>query len=127
MRSLTIPHGFRFGWAAIMVAIASPALAAPFCMQSQSLPPQCNYYDANECQKDAGRQGGVCSANPQQLALQPGIGQYCVVTSGGVSACIYSDRSTCMAEAARQNGACTQAPNVAPSGSPDPYSAVGGL
>lgn len=127
MRSLVIPRRARFGWAVILTGIASPALAAPFCIQSQSLPPQCNYYDAHECQKDAGKQGGVCSVNPQQMTLQPGVGQYCIVTSGGASICEYADRGTCQAEAERQNGACTEAPNVAPVGSPDPYSAVGGL
>ena len=127
MRLLAIPRVTGFGWAIIVAATAPPALAAPFCIQSQALPPQCNYYDASECQNDAIRQGGVCSANPQELTLQSGIGQYCLTTSDGVSLCVYPDRGTCMADAARQHGACVAAPNVAPGRSPDPYSAVGGL
>lgn len=127
MQLFTTPHLTRFGWAIILTGAAGPALAAPFCIENQAMTPQCNYYDAAECQNDAARQGGVCSANPQQLTLQPGIGQFCLATSGGASFCIYPDRGSCMAEAARQHGACTAAPNVAPGRSPDPYSAVGGL
>jgi hypothetical protein len=127
MRSFTKPHLARFGWAIILAGSAGPAFAAPFCIENQALPPQCNYFDAAQCQNDAARQGGVCSANPQQLTLQPGIGQFCVVTSYGTSACIYPDRGSCMAEAARQHAACTDAPNVAPAKAPDPYAAVGGL
>jgi hypothetical protein len=120
-------HLAQFGWAFILAASAGSALAAPFCIENQALPPQCNYYDAAECQADAARQGGVCSANPQQLTLQSGIGQYCLATSYGASLCIYPDRGSCMADAVRQHGACTAAPNVAPGKAPDPYSAVGGL
>jgi hypothetical protein len=103
------------------------AAGAPFCLQSQSLPPQCIYVDAGQCQQEAFRQGGVCSANPDQLKLQAGIGQYCLVTSTLASQCIYPDRSSCTAEAIRQHGACTIAPGVAPGRSPDPFAAVGGL
>jgi hypothetical protein len=127
MRLVMKPQLVRFGWAIMLASTAVPALAAPFCIQTQSVPPQCNYYDAAECQNDAVRQGGVCSANPDQLTLQPGIGQYCLATSYGVAFCVYPDRGSCMAEAARQHGACTAAPNVAPGKAPDPYSAVGGL
>ncbi len=127
MRLLAIPRTARFGWALILAGTAGPAIAAPFCIESQALPPQCNYYDASECQSDAARQGGVCSANAHALTLQPGIGQYCLATSYGASFCVYPDRATCMADAIRQHGACTAAPNVAPGRSPDPYSAVGGL
>ena len=52
----------RMGCAVMLAALASPALAAPFCLQNQIIPPQCIYYDANECQHDAMRQGGVCAA-----------------------------------------------------------------
>jgi hypothetical protein len=127
MRLFGIPRTAHFGWAVILAGTAGPAFAAPFCIENQSMPPQCNYYDASECQYDAVRQGGVCSANPGELTLQAGIGQYCVTTSYGASACVYPDRGSCMAEAARQHAACTAAPNVAPGKSPDPYSAVGGL
>lgn len=127
MRSSGILRRSSIGWFAAVAACASPAMAAPFCIQSQSLPPQCNYYDAHECQREATRQGGTCSVNTQQLTLQPGVGQYCVVTSEGVSMCYYADLGTCQAEATRQNGACTEAPNVAPVRTPNPYSPVGGL
>lgn len=127
MRALAIPGMVRLGWTALLVASGGPAFAAPYCIQSQTLPPQCNYYDPAQCQAEANRQGGVCSANPQQMAVQPGVGQYCVVIAGGASECIYSDRGTCAAEAQRQGGACTDAPAIAPSRAPDPYSAVNGF
>jgi hypothetical protein len=113
----------------ILAAFAIPhgALAAPFCIGNQSVPPQCIYDDASSCQREAARQGGVCSANAAQLALQPGIGQYCVVTSSLISICIFPDRDSCAAEAARQHGACVAAPGVRPEQSPDPFSSVGGL
>jgi hypothetical protein len=127
MRRFATPRLACSGWAIILASIAGPAFAAPFCVESEALPPQCNYYDAAQCQTDAARQGGICSANPQQLTLQPGIGQYCVTNSYGVSSCVYPDRGSCTDEAARENAACTAAPNVAPGRAPDPYSAVGGL
>lgn len=127
MRWFATPRPARCGWAIILACTACPALAAPFCVESQALPPECNYYDASQCQTDAARQGGICSANPQQLTLQPGIGQYCVTNSYGVSSCIYPDRGSCTAEATREHAACTAAPDIAPGRAPDPYSAVGGL
>jgi len=113
--------------ALVLGMMTSPAPAAPFCLGNQTIPPQCIYYDASQCQADAARQGGVCSANAAQLTLQPGIGQYCVVSSDGASACIYPDRQTCMTEAVREHGACAEAPTIAPGKAPDPYAAVGGL
>ncbi len=127
MRPFATRQLARFGWALILSGAAGQAFAAPFCLQSQTIPPQCMYYDAAECQTDAARQNGVCSANPQEFTLQPNIGQYCLATSYGVAFCVYPDRATCMADAVRQHAACTAAPNVAPGKSPDPYSAVGGL
>jgi hypothetical protein len=102
------------------------AHAAPFCIQSQGLPAQCIYYDAGDCQKEANRQGAICSANPDEVHMTANVGQYCLITSQQVSLCIYSDRDTCIADAARQHGACSYAPEVAPSGAPDPYAAIGG-
>lgn len=114
------------GWAMLITTgWSAGAHAAPFCISNQSVPPQCMYYDAAQCEKEAALQGGVCSANPQRLTLRPGIGQFCVVTSSLISLCVYSDRGSCIAEAARQHGTCVAAPNVAPSRSPDPYGATG--
>ncbi|HTW71819.1 MAG TPA: hypothetical protein VME47_18185 [Acetobacteraceae bacterium] len=127
MRALTIPGVVRLGWAVLLAATGGPAFAAPYCVQSQALPPQCDYYDPSLCQENANRQGGVCAENPQEARLQPGIGQYCVVTAGGASNCSYADRGTCAAEAQRQKGACVEAPAIAPAKAPDPYSAVNGL
>jgi hypothetical protein len=102
------------------------AQAAPFCIESQALSPQCIYYDADTCRREAYRQGAICSANKDEVRLTTNVGQYCLVTSQLVSLCIYSDRGTCSADAERQHGTCTNAPTVAPSAAPDPYAAIGG-
>jgi len=106
--------------------LPATAVAAPFCITSQALSPICIYYDANSCQREANRQGATCTVNNDEVHLSHNVGQYCMVTSQGVSECIYSDRTTCAIDAARQHGICTNAPVVAPSGAPDPYAAIGG-
>jgi hypothetical protein len=100
--------------------------AAPFCIGSESVLPQCIYYDADSCRKEAGRQGGYCSANPNEVRVSTNLGQYCVVTSQQVSLCLYLDRESCESAAARQHGACVASPGTAPSGAPDPFAANGG-
>lgn len=127
MRLFAIPCAIRLGCGILLAAAPAPTLAAPFCIQSQSLPPQCNYYDASECEKDAAKQGGYCNANPENARIVPNVGQYCMVTSGGATSCVYADRQSCMADAAREGGACTDAPELAPYRAPNPYSAINGL
>jgi hypothetical protein len=124
-------HIIRAGRIAGLLLIAAgsvcqPAGAAPFCFRNQVVPPQCIYYDAHECQMEANRQNGECSANPSELQLTRGMGQYCVVISGGAANCSYTDASTCSRDAARQNGACAPATRLQPAGTPDPYSTVNG-
>ena len=116
-------------WNSILLGLLIPVAghAAPFCLGNESVPPQCIYYDANSCRKEAIRQGGICSANPRELHVSINIGKYCLVTSGQVSLCVYLDRAHCDADAARQNGACVSAPAGAPGvGAPDPFSTTGG-
>jgi hypothetical protein len=108
------------------LVLPAAAQAAPFCLSSQALSPMCIYYDASSCQQEANHQGGICTANPDEVHLTTNVGQYCLVTSQLVSLCIYSDRSTCASDAARQHGACVSAPGIAPSAAPDPYAAIGG-
>ncbi|HET6609680.1 MAG TPA: DUF3551 domain-containing protein [Rhodopila sp.] len=106
---------------------AAGAEAAPFCIRSQVLPPQCIYQDAQQCDREAQRQGAVCSTNPAELRLTPGWGKYCVVTSSRTSDCSYGDRTTCARAAASQQGTCTDAPaSQAGVGVPDPYSPTNG-
>jgi len=100
--------------------------AAPICLQTQALGPQCIYYDAAECRKEAGRQGGICSANPKEVRVSPNVGQYCLLTSEHVSLCVYSDRTSCDRDAARQGAVCAYSTGVAPSGAPDPYARIEG-
>jgi hypothetical protein len=121
---------FRPAWwpSTVLLGILIPigGNAAPFCIGSEALPPQCIYYDAGSCNKEAVRQGGVCSVNTKEVHITRNVGQYCVVTSQQVSLCIYSDRSSCTAAATLQHGACVHSPETAPSGAPDPFSSTAG-
>ena len=99
----------------LLLVIASmayaPALfAAPFCVQKQGLPPDCNYYDAVQCRQRAGQLAGVCAVNDAEIKLQPGIGKYCVVNSSHVSMCDYADRTTCDGDAMRSGAVCVEFP-----------------
>jgi hypothetical protein len=113
--------------AGVLASMAlTSAVAAPFCMRSQVMSPQCIYYDAGECEREAKRQNAYCDANPAELPVTSGTGQYCVVTSGRASLCAYFDRNTCSKDAERQHGVCASAVKIAPARTPDPYSAVNG-
>lgn len=100
------------------------ALGAPFCLQTQAVPPQCMYYDANECAQDAQKQGGLCTPNPAEVKVSAGIGHYCLMTSSGASSCIYADIQNCEADAQRQQAACVQAPNAPETPGADPFRQV---
>ncbi len=114
--------------AGLLALLGSPTAtrAAPFCLTNQAIPPQCIYTDPSICQRDAARQGGVCSVNTAEYKPQPGIGRYCVVTPSLVSLCVFPDRGSCEADAQKRHGACVTAPGVAPFKAPDPYAAIGG-
>lgn len=118
--------GWMPGAAAFGLLIgSSAALAAPFCLQTLTVPPQCMSYDANLCRNDAAKQGGWCSPNPGSTLAGTGSGQDRVVTSQGASTCAFLDRVTCDFEAARQHGVCYH-DEARATGAPDPYAASGG-
>ncbi len=97
------------------------ALAAPFCVQTQALPPMCIYYDAASCNQRATQLGGRCSVNSQEVKVGAGLGHYCLITSSMVSSCIYADIDTCQRDAQQQHGACVDLPRRPESPIPDPY------
>jgi hypothetical protein len=104
----------------------SSAQAAPFCISNQVLPPQCMFYDAQQCANEAARQNAQCSPNLAEIRLSRGTGEYCVITSAGASVCAYADYQTCSTAAAQQHGACVQGnPNRA-AREPNPYSLLNG-
>jgi hypothetical protein len=105
----------------LLLGILLPATghAAPFCLQSQTLPPQCIYHDAALCAKDAARQGGECSGNKKELRLVPSVGKYCVVTSQKASLCIYASLDSCQKVAHAQGAACMESYGTG-SGAPNP-------
>jgi hypothetical protein len=130
---MTISAGLpprRRGWMPGIVAfglLGAPqiALAAPFCLTSLAISPQCIYYDAHQCQSDSARQGGWCTTNPNETRVGVGSGQYCVVPVQGVALCNFLDRESCAAEATRQHGICYH-DEARAAGVPDPYAASGG-
>jgi hypothetical protein len=99
----------------------APAKAAPFCVETTAIPPQCLYFDAASCNVRAAQMGGQCMANPAELHISSGPGRFCLITSGRVVSCVYADRGTCDTEAHRQQGACVEQPNRPESPGPDPY------
>jgi hypothetical protein len=105
----------------LALAVPAPVSAAPFCVQTESVPPQCIYYDAASCNQRAVQMKGRCSVNPDGVRLVPSIGHYCLVTSGMASLCIYTDETACLQEAQRQQGACVIAPGRPESPAVDPY------
>jgi hypothetical protein len=106
---------------ALLLAVPVPAIAAPFCVYTEAVPPQCMYYDAGSCNQRALQMGGYCSVNPNEQHLTPSIGHYCLVTSGMASLCIYADQTTCQQDAQRQQAACIIAPARPESPALDPY------
>ena len=97
------------------------AAAAPFCVQTRAVPPQCIYVDAGSCNKRAAQLGGECVPNRNELRVSGGIGHYCVVSSNRVPLCIYPDRENCDTEAKHQGGVCMIAPDRPESPAADPY------
>lgn len=108
-------------WLVALLATPAPVLAAPFCVQTQAIPPQCLFTDAAECNVRAAQMGGTCTVNSDDVHVSSGLGHYCLLTSGLVSSCIYADRADCDQEARHQQGLCVVAPNRPESPSPDPY------
>jgi len=74
---------------------ASPAIAAPFCVELTGFPLQCMYVDPGQCQHEADRLGGICASNPTEFTTPVGGMPFCTVESGNVPNCVYADRRTC--------------------------------
>jgi hypothetical protein len=105
----------------LLLSLPVPAIAAPFCVQTQTVPPQCIYYDMGSCQQRATQLNGNCSVNANEVRLTPSTCHYCLVAGGGAAECIYVDQNDCNKEARRQQGACIIAPGRPESPTPDPY------
>jgi hypothetical protein len=112
---------FRRLMPTLLLTVPVPGIAAPFCVQTEALPPQCVYYDAGSCQKRAQQLNGTCSINGNEVRLTPSVGHYCLITGGMASLCIYTDENSCQKEATRQQGACIIAPSRPESPGVDPF------
>jgi hypothetical protein len=114
-----IPHRLL---QALLLTLPGSAIAAPFCLTSDAIPPQCIYYDAGLCQREAGHQVAECVVNTKEVRLTPSIGAYCLVTSTLASQCIYHDLDSCSKSAAPQQATCVRAAAGAGNpGGPDPF------
>ena len=113
--------------AGLGLLISADALAAPYCVQVTGIPDQCLYVDPAQCQAEALRQKGQCSANVNEVQAPPRSQAFCLVQSGNVLSCIYPDRADCDKDSVRLKGACMPAipgtsglPTAPPPGV-DPY------
>lgn len=105
----------------VAMAIALPAhAAAPFCVVT-AYGKSCWYYQADQCQRDAAQQGGMCAVNTevqrpqQQQQYQPRQqvsteAPFCVVDAAG-SRCWYYTADDCYRNAQNSQGACVINPN----------------
>jgi hypothetical protein len=106
---------------ALLLAMPLPAVAAPFCVYSEALPPQCIYFDPASCAKRATQLGAYCSVNGNEVQLSTALGHYCLVTSGLHSSCIYVDEANCTRDARQQGGACVKSETSPDSPAADPF------
>jgi hypothetical protein len=99
------------------LAWSASAQAAPYCIQSVGLPPQCLFGDVSQCRREALRVNGVCGLNPKEVLLpKTPAGRFCLVHNGPIVECIYVDRRTCDTESARRSAICVDS---ARPGTPD--------
>ncbi len=107
--------------ALFLLLSATNANAAPFCVATQEIPAQCDYYDVAQCRDRANELRGVCIANQNEIILpQPSGGKYCMVDSSRTALCIYNDRDSCEDEAFRHKAVCIEAVRNQQV-QPDPY------
>jgi len=114
-------HRFARLTAILLFSMPLPAAAAPFCVQTQSVPPQCIFFDASACNERARQLQGYCSVNESEVHVSGGLGHYCLLTSNQVSMCIYPSRDNCERDARQQHGVCIDAPLRPESPAADPY------
>jgi hypothetical protein len=104
---------------ALALGCSPAALAAPFCVNVTGIPQQCLYADPANCQREAHRLGGRCTANPAELMTPVSAARYCLAQGGGVMSCVYPAYADCETDAGRLGGACIA--------TPPPSSALAGI
>lgn len=90
----------------MVLPFTSSGWAAPFCVASQSLPLQCQYYDIKVCLQDAEKIKAQCKVNPEEVDLEASNGRFCLIKSYGAPDCIYSDFSSCNKNNTNRDGLC---------------------
>jgi len=101
----------------VQLAAIAPARAAPYCLQTVGIPPQCMFGDVGQCRKEALRVNGVCNVNPREVEFpKTPAGRFCLVQNGPILECRYVDRRTCDVESARRSAICVDS---ARPGTPD--------
>ena len=71
----------RQSFGLVMWLVPATAMAAPFCVQTQAISPQCIFFDAASCNKRAKELGGTCTVDTSQITVSSGVGHYCLLTS----------------------------------------------
>lgn len=79
----------------LILVIHQQAIAAPFCVTTQGVPPDCIYEDTTSCRSRATQLKGVCTVNTNEITSAYGTEKFCMVDSTRVPQCIYTDRSSC--------------------------------
>ncbi len=95
---------FIFFW----LLVSPAATAAPFCVEQQGIPSECWFYDVNSCRHEAGRRGGHCSVNLEEVTLPEQGAPFCVMDSGMVPVCSFQSGESCNEAAAKGNAVCFQ-------------------
>ena len=105
---------------AALILVGSPrqATAAAFCLTGNTMPPQCNYESARQCEAQAQNPGIGCVPNPAEIQQTFGGGRFCVATEQRIQYCLFSDFLSCNTDAQRRAGICYDRHGIGPA---DPY------
>jgi hypothetical protein len=92
---------------------SQPAAAAPFCLTSNVLTPQCIYTDPVECSHRAAQIHGACAANPAEMRAFSGNQEFCVTDATRTGLCAYPDQASCDHAVERRAGSvCVRQPTA---------------
>lgn len=86
----------------------SPAYSAPFCVEGESIPAECWYYDIRACKEEAAKRKGYCSVNHEEISLPETGAPFCMIDSAMIPVCAYQNGETCHMQASAKNAVCFQ-------------------
>ena len=109
MRNFLIATGYLQAAAgllalALVTSAAKPATAAPFCLTTNVLSPQCIYVDPAECRARAVQIHGACVANPTEMRAFSGHQAFCATDATLMALCEYPDLASCSRAVEHRSG-----------------------